>query len=493
MDRRVGTYLLRQQPDGPTTTTTTKQSLLIAETREGFWLPQVLRNAQQEFPEWDLYVCAPLHVLAWLAPDFPGVRPVVMEVPPGQRASAETFSALMFSPEVWHLFETEFVMIFQCDSVFTPGAAAKLPGGLDKDFYGAACGDISSDATHVINGGLSLRRVAAFARARSLLTPEDARLPEDVAYCRVMRRHAAEFNLPGVDECMRFAIESYGNPRTAVGIHGTDKGYAPPALLAAALGLRPAGMTVCDCISYDGEPVLDLRLAILGACVDAVVIVEARVTHSGLPKALRFDPAKYAAWGDKIRYVVIDEFPPTPPDYGREMPWVTPASRDAWWREQCQRDEALKHVPEDASLVIVGDVDEIPDPAALADLRPPDVATPLHLDMAFLVHQPWWQKREQWTRPYVCAPAYLRDGNSMTGVRCGTPARVRPRAGWHCSSFFDVEAQIRKIQHFAHREHAGEIDPQTIQARFDLGRDPYGRGEQYDCVHTAENAWLRFV
>jgi hypothetical protein len=373
------------------------------------------------------------------------------------------------------VFDTEYVLVFQCDTVMAPGAAQNLPT-TGKDFYGPACGTLS-ESEFVINGGLSYRRVEAFARACALLTAADKELPEDVAYCRVMRRSNA--NLPTLRECYEFAIESVGNPATAVGLHGTDKGYTPPALIASVLGCP--SKKIADVMSYDGEPIFEKRLRLLGRVVDTFVLVQARYTHSGLPKAIVEPPAH-----PKIRHVIIDEFPPMPPDFGYGDPWILPETREAWWREKYQRDFGAQCVS-GADIVVFSDVDEIPDPAVLVDLQVSDVSHgPVHLGMAFLVHSPEWQKREPWFQAFVCAPNI----KNPTSVRTGVPARVIQNAGWHCSSFFDVDRQIQKIRSFAHQEHANETDPDIIRQRFESGKDPYGRGAEYDCYKTPEFLWL---
>lgn len=490
MDRRIGRYLLSSPGARGTSGTSEGGALVIVESRENFWLVPVIKNAQCEFPDWPLYVVAPLNVLRWLATEGVVFKAVVLA---HAEASVATFNVVMFSPEFWAVIDEPFAMVFQCDTAFSAGASLRVPAG-DKDFYGAACGTLT-EGDFVINGGLSYRRVEAFRKACRLLTPEDRGLPEDVAFCRVMRRHPAEFRLPSLPECMAFAIESYGDPSKVVGMHGTDKGYAPRSLIASLFG-RPAG-TIIDCVSYDGEPILEKRLKILGGVVHTFVIIEARTSHSGEPKPLRFDIDTFAPWKDRIVYKVIDEFPDMPDDFGLTEPWIRPESREAWWREKFQRDACVAALDDNRVLldvcnpwVVVADVDEIPDPAVLVEL-PARGDCCYHLDMAFLVHTPRWKKREAWSKAFVC-PADMLRRSSPTDLRNSLPLHVIDNAGWHCSSFFDVDRQIEKIRHFAHREHAAEIDVDTIRGRFERGEDPYGRGPRYQCVPTTEFTWLEY-
>lgn len=489
MDFRVGSYLCAtRQPVSPPELP--RQSLCIAETRQSFWLPKVITNAREQFPGWPVYVCAPLHVLQWLATEVPDIVPVVMSS--DAQHSRDTFNQLMYSQQFWDMFETDYVLMFQCDVVFFPNAH-KHPVFQHPvhAMYGPVCGRLEPN-DFVINGGLSFRNVKAFRRAVTELDPEDQkRFDEDVVFTRYFRQQQ-EYTLPTMDECMSFAIESFGHPQTAIGMHGTDKGYCPPALMSAALGKSPR--RIVDCMMYDGEPILKTRLALLERVVDSFVIVESRVSHSGCAKDLQF-PIHFPNGHPKVTYVVIDEFPETPADFGAEYPWVREDSKDAWWKEQYQRDTAKAHVTGPPNtMVMVSDVDELPDPDMVLRLAAStDIDTePVHLHMPFLVYAPCWLKQETWTRAFACTIQTMPD--SLTHQRCSgaTSGRVVGHAGWHCSSFFDVETHIRKVNHFAHREHGNEIDPEVIRDRITNGKDPFGRFGM-DAQKTDVYAFLNYI
>jgi len=489
MDYRVGTYLCSSNTIADTPRKCPpKQSLCIAETRPSFWLPKVIQNAQQEFPGWPVYVCAPLDVLQWLATEVPDIVPVVMS---GDH-SRNTFNQLMYSSQFWDMFETEYVLMFQCDVVFFPGAGQHpVFQNPVHAMYGAACGTLTPDQ-FVINGGLSFRQVRAFRDAVTRLDPMDqSKHDEDVVFTTFFRK--STYTLPTIEECMRFAIESFGHPQQAIGIHGTDKGYCHPALISAALGTSPR--KIVDCVMYDGEPILKTRLALLERIVDQCIVVESRISHSGRPKDLLFH-THFPDGHPKVTYVVIDEFPETPSQFGAEYPWVTDQSRDAWWREQYQRDIAKAHIhsTDPKTMVVVSDVDELPDPDVLLRLaRSQDIdAEPVHLHMAFLVYSATWTRpQEVWTRAFACTVKTMPD--SFTRQRCSAATgRVVGHAGWHCSSFFDVETHIRKVNHFAHREHQDETDPEVIQSRLQHGNDPYGRAGM-DAQESTMYLFLNFI
>lgn len=220
--RLVGEYLSAQRVESTTDTKPHNTcALVIVETRDTYWFSKVLDNAVR--------VCGgdrPLYIF--------GTRDVLLSVPEhiaarsvllGQPLTTDTYSQLLMSPDFWNFFTEDYALIFQSDCVFRRPLRQEF---FETDYIGAVCGTLAP-GEFIINGGLSLRRVDAMKRAVQLLTPDDRELPEDVAFTRVMRRHG--FALPTMDACNEFAIESLGNPRRAIGMHGTDKYYCAPDLI----------------------------------------------------------------------------------------------------------------------------------------------------------------------------------------------------------------------------------------------------------------------
>lgn len=112
---------------------------------------------------------------------------------------------------------------------------------------------------------------------------------------------------------------------------------------------------VYDCIPFFNElDILKLRLNILNPIVDRFIIEEATVTFSGEPKELCFEKNKgmFQEFLPKIEYIVVDNSPKD----------VTTHVRDNFQKNALER--GLKNAaPED--VIILSDVDEIPNPAAL--------------------------------------------------------------------------------------------------------------------------------
>ncbi|WP_179401735.1 beta-1,4-mannosyl-glycoprotein beta-1,4-N-acetylglucosaminyltransferase [Burkholderia guangdongensis] len=116
---------------------------------------------------------------------------------------------------------------------------------------------------------------------------------------------------------------------------------------------------IYDCFCYFNEDMLlELRLETLWDHVDYFVISEAVYTQTGNPKPLHFDIEKFAKYRDKIRYLVVDHFPP--------------GARSAWKNENYQRNYLIHglHDARPDDWILVSDLDEIPYPATIRTYDP---------------------------------------------------------------------------------------------------------------------------
>lgn len=240
MDFVAGAHLLVEPLPFALSPPTTDAALVIVETRPSFFLPHVVASAVRTHPGWRLYVFGTeaVHALVGsLCTNYDIATRVTLDS--HERMTVPQYSALLLSPAFWEAIREEHALVFQADCVLVRPVP---PEAKVYDFIGAACGTLHPDR-FVVNGGLSLRRVPAMRRAVALIRtshPHLAELPEDVALCTAMRADPDPgFNLPTIEACNGFAIESTGDPATAIGLHGTDKYYAPRGVLAALLASAP--------------------------------------------------------------------------------------------------------------------------------------------------------------------------------------------------------------------------------------------------------------
>ena len=125
-------------------------------------------------------------------------------------------------------------------------------------------------------------------------------------------------------------------------------------------------MKIYDSFMYfDEDLLLDLRLNVLDKYVSKFIITEAKYTHNGSKKELRFDIGKFKKFKDKIKYIVVDKQPPDiikiNADDGEER-----KSRklilNGYIRDNYQRNRLSDGLVEasDDDIILVSDLDEIP-------------------------------------------------------------------------------------------------------------------------------------
>ena len=130
-------------------------------------------------------------------------------------------------------------------------------------------------------------------------------------------------------------------------------------------------MNIYDCFMYfDEDLLLDLRLNTLNKYVKKFIITEATYTHNGSKKKLNFDINKFKKFRDKINYIVVDEPPPNiiklndgeNKNKRGEKLILNGMARDYFQRENLNK--GLKEAEND-DLILVSDLDEIPNLASL--------------------------------------------------------------------------------------------------------------------------------
>tara|TARA_B100000073_G_scaffold330691_1_gene319379 strand:+ start:557 stop:1426 length:870 start_codon:yes stop_codon:yes gene_type:complete len=117
---------------------------------------------------------------------------------------------------------------------------------------------------------------------------------------------------------------------------------------------------------FDEEIILDVRFNTLNKFVDYFVIAESKFTHSGKKRNLNFNINKFEKFKDKIIYLIYDEEPQgieiiNENDHKNDKARKT--IMNAVKRENGQRNYLQKGLnnAENDDIILVSDVDEIPD------------------------------------------------------------------------------------------------------------------------------------
>jgi hypothetical protein len=222
-------------------------------------------------------------------------------------------------------------------------------------------------------------------------------------------------------------------------------------------------LKVFDCVPFFNEfEQLRLRIALLEDLVDRFVVVEAHQTHTGKPKPLHLAESGHA---DLLRHpkVVVRAVD-------------LPVGYSDWEREQHQRESiggVLREIGARAEdLVLVSDVDEIPERAALLRARewlPQRAARTLlvfeqRMFYFRLNFELVWSRKMPWLGTvaalYGQTPSVngLRTtgrnirGRHSQGFDRGAQVFQLPEGGWHFSYLGGDEAFERKLAAYAHQE-----------------------------------------
>ena len=219
---------------------------------------------------------------------------------------------------------------------------------------------------------------------------------------------------------------------------------------------------IYDCFTFFNEiDLLELRLETLDRVVDRWVLVESTRTHSGHDKPLYFAEslARFARFNERIIHVIVDD---------------NPDGSDSWIRERHQRDAIMRGLSKclDSDLVMVSDLDEIPDPRdVMAASKQDGISVFEHRNCYYFLNamNGFWHgtRSTSYRQLRVSSPNDLR---ASTGS-------IFPQSGWHYSFFGGVRLIQQKLKSYAHQEYntASVTDPHRLKAAIATGTDLFGR------------------
>ena len=212
-------------------------------------------------------------------------------------------------------------------------------------------------------------------------------------------------------------------------------------------------MKIIDCfIFYNELDLLNYRLNVLNDVVEYFIIVEATHTHAGHPKDLFFKNNRnmFDKFNSKIIHIVVDDFP-------HKFPNINYNNEEQWINEKFQRNcitRGLSQIPNlhDDDILIVSDLDEIPDPRVLGLINSDTNIEIVSLEMHLYYYNLNTKIKENW---YHAKLISMRKFNQTEGrladirlLKCG----YIPNSGWHLSYFGDARFIQNKLKNFAHQE-----------------------------------------
>jgi len=226
--------------------------------------------------------------------------------------------------------------------------------------------------------------------------------------------------------------------------------------------------------------ILKLRLQELYDQVDKFVLVESTLTHQNQPKPLYFQENKdqFREFNDKIIHIIVEDMPGT---------------ADPWVNERHQRNcitRGLTHC-RDYDIVMVADVDEIPNHQAVAYYKKNHFFNIKRLDQKFYYYYLNNDTNCSWRLAYIASFCNIKD-KELSAIR---KAKIKkrdliPNGGWHFSFLGGVDNIIKKIEAFAHNEYNLEQykDRERLINCLHNGKDLFGRGDyKYQFVNIDES------
>ena len=240
-------------------------------------------------------------------------------------------------------------------------------------------------------------------------------------------------------------------------------------------------MAIFDCFQYFNEDhIADLRFNILDEYVDFFVVVESTVNHQGQTRKLHFDKNKYKKFQNKIVYIEVDDTPDNikKPHTGGES-----------LVEQHQRNSIMKGLnkSQDNDLIILSDVDEIPDLNKLKVFDKNKYA--VFSQKMFMYKLNLLNLNENnWHGSKICLKKNLKSPQWLRNLKFKKypfwridkqkNLQIIDNGGWHFAYLQDVKNISKKIKSFAHGEFnkAEIVSEKNIELKINQGEDVLGRG-----------------
>lgn len=248
-------------------------------------------------------------------------------------------------------------------------------------------------------------------------------------------------------------------------------------------------MKIIDCFTFYNElDMLEFRLNELDDVVDYFVLVECTKTFTNKDKELYFETNKsrFSKFLHKIIHIVAKD--------------NIPQTSNAWDIEHYQRrciDRGIKQLElSNDDLVIISDLDEIPDSNTLQNLKNNKDINHMNgiynLEMDLYYYNLRCKYITKWEFPKILNYGSYNDDPQY--IRCNSNLKGNiENGGWHLSYFGNVEFIKNKIMNFSHQDvnNSNVLNDARIIRQIQNNCDLFGRNDytpQY--IDIASNTYL---
>lgn len=269
-------------------------------------------------------------------------------------------------------------------------------------------------------------------------------------------------------------------------------------------------MKVFDCFLFFNElDLLELRLNILDSCVDYFVIVESAITFQGENKEFIFENnrSRFLKFDKKIVYFKLEKYTLNFDD----LPYIKEPQnldenilnsiykfidncphfdkkKEFWWGNDFYQRECIWRAlavtnPAPADLIIISDVDEIPNPLTIAAIkeyiRPKSILCLRQHEFCYYIN---YYHNSDWLG--TCCFLHSEFSNvSLNSIRFsakrdeGLAPDIVNNGGWHFTSIGGVAAIKEKIMSWGHKELNTDVTLQGVEYNVRHGFDIFRRPE----------------
>jgi len=243
---------------------------------------------------------------------------------------------------------------------------------------------------------------------------------------------------------------------------------------------------VYDCFIFFNElEILKLRLNELYNYVDKFVIVESTRTFHNDPKPLHYLDNKihFNEFNDKIIYIIVDDMP---------------SATDPWVNEIHQRNSISRGLARcrDYDIILVSDVDEIPNPDVIDYYKNNHLYSIKNLLQRLYYYFLNNLASSTWRLAYISSFCNIK-GKDLNSIR---KRKIKKKhllfdGGWHFSYMGGVEEIIKKIESFSHTEYNTDKykDKNRLIDYLNSGKDLFDREKMKFKIVQLDETYPRYI
>lgn len=229
-------------------------------------------------------------------------------------------------------------------------------------------------------------------------------------------------------------------------------------------------------IFYNELQLLEYRLSILYDIVDYFIIVESKYTFMGINKKLYYDENKnkFEKFKDKIIHIVVEDIKYSNPNINKREQWLNET-----YQRNCIKTGLYKLDIKDEDIIIISDIDEIPNRDILYKVKNGDIKITIQsMKYDFYYYNLNSIIENGWDKVKILSYNVYKNLNfSIDDIRQLNIGDIIKNSGWHLSYFGDENFIINKIKHFSHQEFNNEyfLNKEKIKNNIENFQDIYDR------------------